>query len=325
MNDLYYIEYNPELMLSDSIDMDAQTELAHRRLCDFIWRMDKAPKSDNDFLKQFTKTKPEDWGRVKKGLLEKGWAEVEGIMLHGGAIKSLNDAKMKYAAQCNQTAPATAKKNGTNEKIMVCERNSATGIITLKVTSTDASSVKSTVTSNVPTGQLKPELEPVKQAVATPPAVAVAAPPPPPKQPSPAQLKAGKEFRWREGVMTLWLARYKSDHGGTEYQPTAGDKGHLTTFSKTAQMQASDFVAMAARAWKRPSHGKFSHCQNAHSISYMCRYYNQIVEELKNEISVQFNKRNIGVPGDAASRAKATADFVARQQREHAEANREPV
>ena len=158
MNDLYYIEYKPELMLSDSMDMDAETELAHRRLCDFIWRMDKAPRADNDFLKQFTKTKPQDWGRVKKGLLEKGWAEVNGLLLHQGAIETLNAAKEKYAAQCNQTAPATAKKNGSELKLMVCERDSVTGIVTLKVTT----SVTSSVTLPVTTRQPEPKLETVK-------------------------------------------------------------------------------------------------------------------------------------------------------------------
>ena len=155
MNDLYYIEYNPELMLSDSMDMDAMTELAHRRLCDFIWRMDKPPKADNEFLKQFTKTSATDWGRVKKGLLEKGWSEVGGMLLHKGAIETLNAAKEKYAAQCNQTAPATAKKNGSDLKLMVCERDAVTGIVTIKVTT----SVTSSVTLPVTTRQLEQELD----------------------------------------------------------------------------------------------------------------------------------------------------------------------
>lgn len=159
MNDLYYIEYKPELMLSDSMDMDAQTELAHRRLCDFIWRMDKPPKADNEFLKQFTKTSATDWGRVKKGLLEKGWAEVEGMLLHKGAIETLNAAKEKYASQCNQTAPATAKKTGSDLKLMVCERDSVTGIVTIKVTT----SVTSSVTLPVTTRQPEPEPEIVKR------------------------------------------------------------------------------------------------------------------------------------------------------------------
>lgn len=168
MNDLYYIEYKPELMLSDSMDMDAETELAHRRLCDFIWRMDKAPRADNEFLKQFTKTRASDWGRVKKGLLEKGWAEVNGLLLHKGAIETLNAAKEKYAAQCNQTAPATAKKNGTELKLTVCERDPATGIATLKVVASSAvpvtypaaTSETANVTKPVTTPQLEPQPKP---------------------------------------------------------------------------------------------------------------------------------------------------------------------
>ena len=158
MNDLYYIEYKPELMLSDSLDMDPETELAHRRLCDFIWRMDKAPKADNEFLKQFTKTRATEWGRVKKGLLEKGWTEVAGFFLHHGAIESLNFAKEKYAAQCNQTAAATAKRNGSDIKLTVCQRDSVTGIVTLCVTTP----VTTSVTPAVTTPQPEPEQKPVK-------------------------------------------------------------------------------------------------------------------------------------------------------------------
>ena len=159
MNDLYYIEYKPELMLSDSMDMDAETELAHRRLCDFIWRMDKAPKADNEFLKQFTKTRPADWGRVKRGLIEKGWTEVGGLFLHKAAIETLNVAKVKYADQCNQTAAANAKKTGVL-KLMVCERDSVTGIVSLKVTTSVTSSVTLPVTTRQP--EREPEPEPGK-------------------------------------------------------------------------------------------------------------------------------------------------------------------
>ena len=229
------------------------------------------------------------------------------------------DLMKKRAEQTEQGRIAALEKAAEKRAI-----KSVTESITRPVTEPVSKSDSSCVIEPSPSPSPSPDLN-TPEAVPTAPAGAVAEPAPPPKDPSAAKIKAGKEFRWREGVLTLWLARYKSDHGGTEYQPTAGDKGHLATFSKTAAMPASDFVAMAARAWKYPNKGKFSHCQNAHSISYVCRYYNQIVEELKNEISTQFNKRNIGVPGDAAARAKATADFVARQQREHEEVNREPV
>lgn len=159
MNDLYYIEYRPELMLSDSMDMDSETELAHRRLCDFIWRMDKAPKADNEFLKQFTKTRASDWGRVKRGLLDKGWAEVDGLFLHKGAIETLNAAKVKYADACNQTAPATAKRTGSELKWMICETDPVTGIVALKVTSHVAPVVTSVVTNRQSEQELESELK----------------------------------------------------------------------------------------------------------------------------------------------------------------------
>ena len=222
------------------------------------------------------------------------WGIIRARVFQGGGYFFLENGKwhQDYARQEWKYASDLMKKRADQTeqgRIAALEKAAekrATKSVTFSVTDSVTSPVAKPDSIRViePSPSPSPSPPEDKQAVATPPAVAVAAPSPPtPKPPSTAQIKAGKEYRWRDGVLTLWLARYKSDHGGTEYQPTAGDKGHLATFSKTAQMQASDFVAMAARAWKRPSHGKFSHCQNAHSISYMCRYYNQIVEELKNE------------------------------------------
>jgi len=64
VNDLYYIKYNPELMLCDTMDMTAATELAHRRLSDFIWRQSKAYKNNVPLLIHFTKCQADQWPEV---------------------------------------------------------------------------------------------------------------------------------------------------------------------------------------------------------------------------------------------------------------------
>jgi hypothetical protein len=157
VNDLFLIEYKPELMLSDSIDMDAATELAHRRLCDFIWRLDCAPRHDVAWLEHFTKCPVGQWPAVEVRLFQKGWTSRGGFLVHQGAIESHNEAKAKYAAKCNQTATALATKTRTKPKLSVCRMDEVTGLVTIIVTE-DVTKVVTTdvtrdVTENVTTTQ----------------------------------------------------------------------------------------------------------------------------------------------------------------------------
>lgn len=134
MNDLYYIKYNPELMLCDTMDMSAATELAHRRLSDFIWRQSKAYKFNVPLLIHFTKCDAASWPDVWSGLQEKGWKVAGDYVIHSGVIDSHNAAQREYVAECNQTAPASAKKSGVL-RTYTCETDSETGIATTHVTS----------------------------------------------------------------------------------------------------------------------------------------------------------------------------------------------
>lgn len=120
-------------MLCDTMDMTAATELAHRRLSDFIWRQSKAYKFNEALLVHFTKCAPADWPMVWAGLQDKGWKVAGDYLIHAGVIESHNAAQEEYARECNQTAMATARKTGVL-KTSQCVPDGVTGIVTIHVT-----------------------------------------------------------------------------------------------------------------------------------------------------------------------------------------------
>lgn len=80
MNDNFFIKYEASRML---------VELAHRRLCDYIWALDKTPLDDPDTICGIAKIKPQDYARVRGGLERKGWKSVTGVLHHGGVVETL--------------------------------------------------------------------------------------------------------------------------------------------------------------------------------------------------------------------------------------------
>jgi len=106
MNDLY-VKYRSKLMLVDSMDMPVDVELAHRRLCDFIWAMDGPPSVDNlEVLQSLCRVSPANWSRVFGGLQAKGWHVEDGHLTHAGAMKTLTEAKQNWDAKLKQTDAA---------------------------------------------------------------------------------------------------------------------------------------------------------------------------------------------------------------------------
>lgn len=146
MNELFYIKYRSELMLCDTMDMTAFTELAHRRLSDFIWRQSKAYRFNVPLLIHFTKCPAEAWDETWAGLQEKGWRVAGDYVIHQGVIETHNAAQMEYAAECNQTAPATAKKTGKAIALSKVVTDDVTGIATIVVTSVVTKSATKDVT-----------------------------------------------------------------------------------------------------------------------------------------------------------------------------------
>ena len=125
MNDLQYIFYDAKRMYLDTSDMSCEGERAHRRLCDFIWFSDSVPFNNDDSLKQISHTKDADWCRVKGELCSKGWRNVGEYFLHRGAVKSLNDSKVRYVENVNRQA-----KMNKVEPLTLTSPDSVTGIVT---------------------------------------------------------------------------------------------------------------------------------------------------------------------------------------------------
>jgi hypothetical protein len=143
MNDLNFVFYDAKRMLADMLDVDRDTELAHRRLCDFIWMAENPPKNDNDVLRELTKTPPQLWGKVRRGLEEKGWVVLGRFLAHRGAIDSLNSASARHAENYNRTAAAGGRP------MMVSAVDAATGIVRYSLTPKVAASVTPAVTRPV--------------------------------------------------------------------------------------------------------------------------------------------------------------------------------
>ncbi len=97
MNALFYVKYQPRLMLVDCLGMPPAAELAHRRLCDWIWSQDHLPPLAVDPLCAITRVAPADWPGVFKTLQEKGWRARRGFLAHPGVLRLLQEGKAAHA------------------------------------------------------------------------------------------------------------------------------------------------------------------------------------------------------------------------------------
>src|SRR5512143_1626588 len=98
MNELFYIKYEPRLMLLDCLDLPPLVELAHRRLCDWVWVQGRCPPLAPQILRDITRMAPADWPCVLEGLQRKGWNERNGHLEHGAVLRTLHEAKATDAS-----------------------------------------------------------------------------------------------------------------------------------------------------------------------------------------------------------------------------------
>src|ERR1035437_582276 len=122
MNDLFFVDYEAKVMFSDTVGLRPDSELAHRRLCDFIWATGTAPPHSPETLQEIGRVKPADWLKVKAELETKGWYAEQGLYTHKGCIKTLDRCKEKHARKVAASAAANAARWG---KITPSDRNPA--------------------------------------------------------------------------------------------------------------------------------------------------------------------------------------------------------
>jgi len=96
-------------MLTDTLGMRPDTELAHRRLCDLIWATGEPPSDNTDSLTDICRVKPQDWMRVRGELMTKGWLVENGKFTHKGTIKTLIRCRERHQKKIDA---ANAGANG---------------------------------------------------------------------------------------------------------------------------------------------------------------------------------------------------------------------
>ena len=109
------------------MDMTRGADLAHRKLADFIWAMDCAPRDRDAMLCQITHTPAEEWPAVKAELCEKGWRAAGGYLIHRRIIASLNEAKLRRLANVNRAGAANKRP-----ALAASEPDAVTGIVQIE-------------------------------------------------------------------------------------------------------------------------------------------------------------------------------------------------
>src|SRR5512144_1801005 len=94
-------------MLVDTLDLTPEEELAHIRLCDWVWSQDRWPAAAHKVTMQVARVAAASWPRVLRSLRLKGWQVNRGLLYHGGVHRTLREAKDAHAS-----AVARGRKGG---------------------------------------------------------------------------------------------------------------------------------------------------------------------------------------------------------------------
>ncbi len=268
MNDLHFIDYDAKIMLSDTVGMRPDCELAHRRLCDVVWANGRPPLNDDGALMIIARSDSKNWQRIKSELLQKGWFVENGKFTHKGCLITMAKCRERYEKKLAsaRTGASARWKTGLPTQ---CDRIASDA---------DAPDVRSHCES---------QSQSHSKTTSAPGAVNGLK-----KERSPAQTNAWRIKSLCDRFKILWLARYKSIFPTSDYQVTGPDSSHLATFLKSATKTPAELVEIASSAWVFKSQKSFSHCSNSQSISYFCRWFNPIDHELSNKTAQSGNPQN---------------------------------
>lgn len=98
MNKIQFVRYYPGTVFSDTIYLTPMAELAHRRLCDFIWSKNHSPKNDDCTLAAISKLNRIVWKSVKRELVSYGWKTRQGCFTHPTPLAILRAAKELHSS-----------------------------------------------------------------------------------------------------------------------------------------------------------------------------------------------------------------------------------
>ncbi len=92
MKPLPYVRYDPKAALVESLELTDRADLAARRLRDWIWRHQQAPRATRRALAAITRLSPDDWPAVAAELRNCGWHSHHGRFLSPWVLRVLRDS-----------------------------------------------------------------------------------------------------------------------------------------------------------------------------------------------------------------------------------------
>jgi hypothetical protein len=92
VSDLFFVRYQPQRMLVLAMELSAEVEFAHRRLCDYLWARGAVPACSGKRLAELLRTQPHRLPAVLRGLRAIGWRMRHGRLSHPEASAVLREA-----------------------------------------------------------------------------------------------------------------------------------------------------------------------------------------------------------------------------------------
>jgi hypothetical protein len=92
VSDLFFVRYQPQRMLVLSMEVSAEVELAHRRLCDYLWARGAVPACSGQGLAELLRTERRRLPGILRGLRRIGWRITRGRLSHPHPVAVLRDA-----------------------------------------------------------------------------------------------------------------------------------------------------------------------------------------------------------------------------------------
>ena len=254
MNDIFFIDYEAKLMLTDTLGMRPDCELAHRRLCDVLWAHGRAPVNDDIALRDISRVGTQDWDRVKGELMQKGWHVDNGLFTHKGCVNTMERCRSKHAktvAAAKAGAVARWGEQGRQSK----PGNDAAAMRRDCQSESESQSIKKNTAPCAVDGEVKKV------------------------ERTPAQKEAWRQHLLGEDIKIGWRKLFH-ENCKLDYQMTGVDRGQLKLFVKDTKMSIDTILTIAKSALTVHSKSGFSHCRNTKSLAYFCNHFNEIRTEV---------------------------------------------
>jgi hypothetical protein len=96
--ELVWVRYNPRSALLSPLGLSPAAELAHRRLCDYIWSGATSPAPDFSKAGGLLRVPRESWESVMEELQSVGWRTRNGQLFNPAVASVLREARVALAA-----------------------------------------------------------------------------------------------------------------------------------------------------------------------------------------------------------------------------------